>query len=70
MDNNEQIKFDKMEDLIGQNAKEVINYLRKKNIKTRIVQEDGQNYILTRDYQPARYNFYVKHGLITSVKMG
>ena len=57
-------------DLLNRPEKEVINELKRKNARYRIVGRDGESFVITMDYNPGRYNLYITDGIVTRVRMG
>jgi hypothetical protein len=56
------------EKLIGKTFKEAQEMLR--NCVYRIVSQDGENYMLTMDYNINRYNLSLIKGVVTEVTFG
>jgi hypothetical protein len=60
----------KLETLIGLQKPKVETLLKRLGRSYRVVCEDGEYYIVTRDYCPDRVNLTVTGGLITEAHFG
>lgn len=55
---------------VGRQFSEVAEELRSLNIKHRVWKWDGDLRLLTRDYNPDRFNFAVENNIIKEVHRG
>jgi hypothetical protein len=60
----------KPEQLIGKKLKIAMGVLDMFGMKYRITRIDGDYLIVTRDYDPGRFNLQVDDGIVTTVGMG
>ncbi|MFK7851380.1 MAG: hypothetical protein AB8D78_10420 [Akkermansiaceae bacterium] len=60
----------KSETLVGQNFEKVKQALDSTEIRYRVVEKDGESFIVTMDFLPDRLNFKIKDGMITTVTKG
>lgn len=56
--------------LIGYPLDRVKNTLQNIQSRYRVVCKDGEYYLITQDYNPARYNLYVENNIVVKVEMG
>ncbi len=61
--------FSKQE-YVGKTLEEATKYAEEGGFSVRIVEKDGQTYMLTMDLKPSRLNFRVNGGFITDVYGG
>ncbi len=61
--------FSKQE-YVGKTIEEATKYAEEGGFSVRIVEKDGQTYMLTMDLKPNRLNFRVNSGFITDVYGG
>jgi hypothetical protein len=59
-----------MNDFIGMREEEAIKICKKKNISYRIIAKNGENFIVTMDFQMMRINFTIQDGIVTSQQHG
>ena len=55
---------------IGLTIEEAQKLAGEQGTETRVVREDGKNYMVTMDFHPDRLNFGVDKGIITEVTTG
>lgn len=55
---------------IGKPASLVITICKKRNIKYRIVEADGETSILRWNHDPERFNLILKDNIVTDIKLG
>lgn len=60
----------KADSLVGQKLDVVKPALEAANIIFRVVEQDGEPFAVTADYNPDRLNFKIKGGVITAVTKG
>lgn len=56
--------------LIGMEEQAAINLCKKEGVTVRVASKDGQHFMLTMDYWPARCNLSVVDGKVVSVRHG
>jgi hypothetical protein len=56
--------------LVGMKKQSAISCVQSLNGITRIAQEDGESFPLTRDYRTERVDLYISKGVITKVSVG
>jgi hypothetical protein len=56
--------------LVGKKLNVVQPALEAANIKFRVIEKDGEPFVMTMDYLPERLNFKIKDGVITEVSKG
>ena len=61
--------MDKLE-LIGKKIEEVRAILEEKKLDYRTVRKDDDNYIVTCDFKPERFNLELDNGIVTAVSFG
>ncbi len=55
---------------VGKTLEEATKYAKEGGFDVRIVEKDGQTFMLTMDVRPDRLNFRVNHNMITDVYGG
>ena len=56
--------------LVGMKKQSAISCVQSLNGITRIAQEDGESFPLTRDYRTERVDLYISKGVVTKVSVG
>lgn len=56
--------------LVGWNKEEAIGYCKANMIPCRVVKEDGNAFVVTRDLIPYRLNFTIVEGKVTEITAG
>ncbi len=53
---------------IGLSESDAINKATEENRNYRVVEKDGQGFVVTEDLRPDRLNFQITNGMVTSIK--
>jgi hypothetical protein len=53
--------------LLGRTDEQATDTAGKWGCSIRVIQRNGQKFIITEDFRPNRLNVIIKHGLVTSV---
>ena len=56
--------------LLNHRKEEVQNLLKIYHVDYRIVQEDDNHYVITRDYKPQRLNLTFQEGILKEISYG
>jgi hypothetical protein len=59
-----------VESVVGKSLADADYLCKSRGYRTRIVCEDGQYYVVTRDYVPTRINLTLTNGVITNASLG
>ena len=56
--------------VIGQSLTEAEDLCQENGVKLRLVERDGEHFIVTMDYRTDRVNVHVRDGIVTDARVG